>query len=159
MTRRIAGPRICYKCREAPRTTGAYCRRCASDYERDRRRDNADEINARKRASYDPIARRRATLAGYGLTADDEIRLLEAQGGVCAICRGGRPLHVDHDHACCPRSLRSCGKCVRGLLCSSCNNGLGRFADDPEVLLRAVEYLRRDTARDEAFAKRSGSSR
>jgi hypothetical protein len=38
----------------------------------------------------------------YGLTLDQYVELLEAQGGVCAVChkppRHGEPLVVDHDH-------------------------------------------------------------
>lgn len=79
----------------------------------------------------------------YGLDTNDYDRLLAEQGGSCAICdrpcASGRRLAVDHDHACCP--TRSCGKCVRGLLCGTCNRSLGGFRDDPELLLRAVAYL------------------
>ena len=53
-----------------------------------------------------------------------------------------RALSVDHDHKCCPGN-RSCGKCVRGLLCQSCNMGLGKFHDDPELLEKFAAYLRR----------------
>lgn len=83
-------------------------------------------------------------LKKYGLTPERFTAMLVAQRYRCAICRhpltGARDTHVDHDHACCPGG-RSCGKCVRGLLCSDCNNGLGRFRDDPAALRRAARYL------------------
>lgn len=78
----------------------------------------------------------------FGITTDDEQRILAEQGGVCAIC--GRPVpvlgergasgHVDHDHA--------TGR-VRGILCFSCNAGLGLFRDDISRLRSAIAYLER----------------
>lgn len=62
----------------------------------------------------------------YGLTADAYDELLASQDGRCKICRKlprKNRLHVDHDRACCPGPT-SCGKCVRGLLCVSCNSKL-----------------------------------
>jgi hypothetical protein len=74
--------------------------------------------------------------------------MLAAQGGRCAICgstdpRGGdgASFAVDHDHACCPANRRSYGKCLRGLLCHPCNQGLGMFRDDPAVARAAADYL------------------
>ena len=64
----------------------------------------------------------------------------------CAICGAKeqpppqKRLSVDHDHSCCPGD-KVCGKCIRGLLCSSCNLGLGMFADDPERLRTAADYV------------------
>jgi hypothetical protein len=51
-------------------------------------------------------------------------------------------LAVDHDHACCPGGS-SCGKCVRGLLCSTCNSALGLLGEDTGTLHRAAGYLDR----------------
>ena len=55
-------------------------------------------------------------------------------------------LHVDHDHACCSKRKMSCGKCVRGLLCSQCNHLLGDADDDTERLLSAIDYLEQHRA-------------
>lgn len=74
----------------------------------------------------------------YGLSSEDAQKLLEQQGGKCAICGteewGGwhHTYCVDHDH--------DTGQ-VRGLLCTRCNAGLGHFQDDPDLLLRAAQYL------------------
>jgi Recombination endonuclease VII len=81
---------------------------------------------------------RRRTLRKYGITESDWDRLLASQGGLCAICRtdvpGGRgeSWHIDHCHT---------TNQVRGLLCHSCNVGLGSFHDDPERLSSAIAYL------------------
>jgi hypothetical protein len=44
------------------------------------------------------------------------------------------PLVIDHDH--------TTGE-VRGLLCPTCNAGLGHFKDSPELLLKAALYLQK----------------
>lgn len=58
----------------------------------------------------------------------------EEQGGACAVCEKMVLLHLDHDH--------NDGR-ARGLLCGNCNRALGLLGDDPVVLDRAAEYLRR----------------
>lgn len=80
----------------------------------------------------------------HGLTEVDYDALSAGQGDACAICR--QPcrlgaLSIDHDHACCPAGDRSCGECIRGLLCRTCNVALGNMRDDPTLLRRAAEYL------------------
>jgi hypothetical protein len=109
-----------------------------------RRASTADGLNT----VCGPCDRNRKMRIMYGITTDDYARLLDEQGGCCAICgrvnESGVEYAVDHDHACCP-GRNACGKCVRGLLCSPCNTGLGMFRDDPEVLGAAAAYLRRQS--------------
>src|SRR5258708_3390846 len=82
--------------------------------------------------------------------------MLCAQKGVCAICKNlpleNQRLCVDHDHMCCP-GFKSCGKCVRGLLCHRCNTSLGKFEDNVQILLNAVEYLKETHGRTYANFK------
>jgi recombination endonuclease VII len=72
----------------------------------------------------------------FGLEPGQYDAMLIAQKNGCAICGGvngnSHHLHVDHDHA---------TGFVRGLLCYTCNTGLGVFKDDPELLRAAIRYL------------------
>jgi hypothetical protein len=115
------------------------------------RRKNDPEFKARRNAA---VARWQAKPGSaakqfawylkrtYGLTIEQHAALLSAQGHRCGICGSDDPgirtkgkvhrWHVDHDHA--------TGK-VRGLLCGSCNIGLGSFFDNTVALRNAVVYL------------------
>ena len=75
----------------------------------------------------------------YRLTVEDFNRLVDEQGGVCPIC-GGVPEEVDHDHACCAGS-KTCGKCIRAVLCKNCNRALGHAHDDPKTLRALAVYV------------------
>jgi hypothetical protein len=91
---------------------------------RDRRNEQMREIHLRNK---------------FGLTPEEYDRILEAQDGVCALCESpptpGISLHVDHDH--------DPGE-IRGLLCVRCNNALGLFREDPDLLKRAARYVTAD---------------
>ncbi len=87
----------------------------------------------------------------YGITLEQRDQMLIDQAGRCAICADPMTSPcLDHDHACCP-GPRACGKCVRGLLCQSCNTVLGRSKDLPHVLEAAAVYLREASARRNAY--------
>jgi Recombination endonuclease VII len=121
--------------------------KASHDRNRERRNKQMREIHLRNK---------------FGLTVEEYNRILEAQGGVCAICEApptpGISLHVDHDHG--------TGE-IRGLLCVRCNNALGLFREDPDLLKRAARYVTADAkhrsqrsnwerrARERALALRS----
>jgi hypothetical protein len=62
--------------------------------------------------------------------------MLRQQQGRCWICGNGpadgQSLDVDHDHG--------SGE-VRALLCRNCNQGIGKFYENPELLMTAAAYL------------------
>jgi len=109
-----------------------YCKPCKADYMRERSRMRTSLENFHHNLS--------RSLRQNGLTIEDYRRMSTEQEGRCAICRTDVPgqnaarLILDHDHK---------TGVVRGLLCSSCNRGLGYFADSPERLLAAASYLKR----------------
>jgi len=75
----------------------------------------------------------------YSITKEQVDQMKLKQNNCCAICKNKETskkainLSIDHDH--------SSGK-VRGLLCNNCNNGLGRFKDDCNLLQAAIDYLK-----------------
>lgn len=82
--------------------------------------------------------------ATYGLAWEEFESLYSEQDGLCAICTkpmnfmGSRETRmtnacVDHCH--------STGK-IRGLLCTSCNLGIGHFQDTTLFLEGAIRYLK-----------------
>ncbi len=99
-----------------------YCRRCVAD------------------ARFEKVSRGKR----HGLTEDEWRRMMVDQDMSCAICRSRfsdlRLIATDHDHKCCASS-RSCGQCVRGLLCHTCNSLLGFAKDSTATLRHAITYL------------------
>lgn len=77
----------------------------------------------------------------FGMTLQDYDEMLIAQNGCCACCGGtrspfigGDKLAVDHVHG---------TRLVRGLLCNTCNSGIGKLGDTLEGVRKAVLYLER----------------
>ena len=80
----------------------------------------------------------------FGIEPEQYAELMQAQGGVCAICgqhnqrknKDGShyALTVDHCHT---------STAIRGLLCNKCNPLLGYANDDIAILEAAIAYLKR----------------
>ena len=103
--------------------------------------DNADRVRERaeryRSTGQKQASDRRSHLKRkFGITPEHYDALLDFQLGGCAICHRpppeGMSFHVDHDHE---------TGAVRGLLCMPCNNALGLFQEDPDLLDRASTYL------------------
>jgi hypothetical protein len=84
----------------------------------------------------------------YNMSLEKYYEILEKQNNVCAICEGKdeKALAIDHDRSCCS-GMNSCGKCIRGLLCQNCNNGIGRFKDNVELFKKAILYLEKSNGK------------
>lgn len=112
-----------FRLRADKRAHRPHCNKCLTD------RANRSEAGIRARTRYFLMRKYSMTPGGYA-------ELLFEQQGLCAICRGAPKangvLYVDHCH--------DTGK-VRGLLCNTCNAGLGQFRDSQDLLARALEYL------------------
>lgn len=98
-----------------------------------------EEILRKKKEKYSyAVGRARNLKYGHRLTVAEYEQKFVSQGGNCAICNQpgtttAKALSVDHNHA--------TGE-TRGLLCNSCNLGLGKFKDSPDFLLAAAAYLK-----------------
>jgi len=112
---------------------GTQCKKCThANLAEQRKRPEAKE-RFKKYAWRSMIKKR------YAMTEQRYNVLLDAQRGGCAICgaltaadKFQRRLHIDHCHE---------TKTVRGLLCGNCNNGIGRFKEDANLLRIAAAYL------------------
>ena len=74
---------------------------------------------------------------GSPFTEQDYRQFFDIQDGKCKICKKcnsdlKRGLFVDHNH--------TTGK-ARGLLCHSCNAGIGHFKDNATLLFSAIQYI------------------
>lgn len=122
--------------------------------ERDRKRYETDNRRASRQAAreierskdpdaYDRKQADRMMRSRVKRSLEDYETVLTKQGGHCATCanteaENGKRLSWDHDHSCCA-GRKSCGQCVRGLLCISCNRLLG-LIEGPH-LLQKLEAL------------------
>lgn len=81
----------------------------------------------------------------FKLTLETFDQLFKSQGSRCACCYttdpGHKWWHVDHDHACCSSRRKTCGKCIRGILCHHCNMALGNARDDIARIKNMARFL------------------
>lgn len=135
----VAGRRVCCRCREEKslsefnksktgkmgRTTT--CRTCLK----------AGVVKKPRKPPIEVSRRAYKRFVAFGLSSVAFKALFDAQGGRCGICHvdmelSGPDTCLDHDHA---------NGRVRGILCRSCNWGIGQLRDDVRILAQAITYL------------------
>lgn len=134
-----------YKNPKLRRGHNAMCKCCWDEKSRLYRRNNWPKCyqtrlkyKARNREKVAALARKSSLKVRYGITPEQYGCLLSKQNGLCAICgkperlSKGRNLCVDHCHK---------TGVIRGLLCDRCNVGIGAFGDDPELILKAAQFI------------------
>lgn len=117
------------------------CKSCSNERVTRKRSQNREYMRSYMKSDAGKIVVRKHLLKKkYGLTLENFDSLLASQNYRCACCSrkepGGRnnQWNVDHCHA--------TGR-VRGLLCHSCNVGIGCLGDDLDGLHKALNYLKR----------------
>ncbi len=103
--------------------------------------------NKNKNIKFTPNKIKSYILRKYNLSKNEYNKLYKNQNGQCAICGticknhfdkstiNIRTFNIDHCH--------KTGK-VRGLLCGGCNSMIGHADDNIEILLSAIDYLRKN---------------
>lgn len=120
------------------------CRACKTKRSREWRKANPERRKTTTRRHYGKYREYRKYLhirKTYGLSEEQYKAMLEAQGGLCKICKKvGKKLHVDHCHR---------TGLIRGILCNYCNVMLGQAFDRISTLAAAHRYI------VEAYAKQT----
>ena len=111
----------------------------------EKRRKQILKYNKKHSVKLKEYHRKRHLIVFFNITKEQYESMLLSQNSSCAICgihQSDKKQHfaIDHDHACC-KGIKSCGKCIRGLLCFNCNDLLGRAQDQTDILQKAIKYL------------------
>jgi len=129
-----------YNNKAQPDGKNTYCKTCWKTRELNRRKSPEDmrDIHLKRR---------------YKISLNEYKQKLSNQNNGCAICKTEAhglktekniSFSVDHNHSCCD-SEYTCGECVRGLLCITCNNRLGVLESvlkNTKWTQNAINYLK-----------------
>lgn len=136
----VANERMFY--RDSSKSDGlhSWCKVCVKKDRKRWRGLNPGIVRANAKRNWAKMGRTYDLRKHYGIDESQYNAILNAQGGVCAICGAPpkdnkkRRLAVDHNHA--------TGK-NRGLLCAPCNHAVERLENDPDWGTKALNYLAR----------------
>lgn len=118
-----------------------YCKACFVKINADYKKRNPEGVKVTKKKEYSKNRRRYLDTdykRKYGISLEDFENKERIQNYLCEICKKPNPSkrrwHVDHCH--------KTGK-IRDLLCHNCNRLLGGSQENIEILLNAINYLKK----------------
>lgn len=108
-------------------------------------RKNYNKLN---RAKINEWKRKSSIRRKLNISIQDYELMFSSQDGKCRICLTTNPNGEDKNGTKKHFAIDHCHKTnkIRGLLCNTCNTGLGLFNDSVERLTEAIEYLRQNNA-------------
>lgn len=154
--------KICSACKEpkslnnfrpSANATGGVSYRCIECVSKAKKAKYAEnpapykERQSRLRKEKPEVFRGYELMKKFRMTLEQHEQMFDNQGRVCAGCESedsgepNRRWHTDHDPSCCPTGRKTCGNCVRGILCRWCNMALGNAKNSVERLRGLANYL------------------
>lgn len=143
--------KTCIECKQIKKINAKdLCLKCYGKFSmRKYRLLHPEEDKKRKRDWYQAhkmefclVRKKSRILKKYGLTLEEYEHIKVKQNNKCLICKNDKELVLDHSH--------DTGN-IRGMLCDSCNQGLGYFRDNPAILIAAAKYLLDFKKRDDNY--------
>lgn len=138
-----------YKCSLVKSGLSPSCKACSSEYSKSYRAANRERVrnNISTWVKSNPEKcserARRATLKRrYGMSVADYDLILKDQEGMCKICGESKRLYIDHCHD---------SGIVRGLLCASCNIGVGHLEKSGDFVQKALDYIKNSRVHNVQF--------
>lgn len=126
------------------------CKVCVLERSKLWNQENPDKARAnRQRRLNDPqchaqnkmYATKNHLKTRYRIGIEDYARILEEQGGVCAICKlPPRPSSNGKTHRLCVDHCHETNA-VRGLLCKCCNWMIGHAQENADILASGIKYI------------------
>jgi hypothetical protein len=135
-------PVICRQCGKSFKAKNIRATCCSPEcsrkwFSKNRKRDTPEEKKDRRLRD------------NHGITPEFIKQKIQQQNNRCALC--GEPFDhnnftlrpcLDHNHGCCPKN-HSCAECRRDIIHQRCNLIIGWTKDNPHLLIKALDYLRK----------------
>lgn len=117
----------------------ARCKQCHSRLRREHYLANQEKYQTMARVHHGSKIERQAKR--HNISIKTLSSMFARYDGACWVCKTRPATSVDHDHACCSGRDGSCGKCIRGVVCSPCNTAIALLGDNEKGVAKALQYL------------------